>query len=63
MFVDASAIVAILNQEPEADTFSDTIEESGEAITSPIAVFEATLAVCVSVTPRSKRPPPTSTNS
>jgi ribonuclease VapC len=46
MFADASAIVAILNQEPEADTFSDAIEESGEAITSPIAVFEAALAVC-----------------
>jgi ribonuclease VapC len=46
MFVDASAIVAILNQEPEADRFSDAIEEGGEAITSPIAVFEATLAVC-----------------
>ncbi len=46
MFIDASAIVAILNQEPEADTFSDAIEQSGGAITSPLAVFEATLAVC-----------------
>jgi ribonuclease VapC len=46
MFVDASAIVAILNQEPEADRFSDAIEASGQAITSPIAIFEATLAIC-----------------
>ncbi|WP_428671753.1 type II toxin-antitoxin system VapC family toxin [Reyranella sp.] len=46
MFVDASAIVAILGQEPEADTFLDAIEEASVAITSPIAVFEATLAVC-----------------
>jgi ribonuclease VapC len=46
MFVDASAIVAILNQEPEADTYSDAIEKSSQAITSPIAVFEATLAIC-----------------
>lgn len=46
MFVDASAIVAILSQEPEADAFSDAIERSGKAITSPIAVFEATLALC-----------------
>jgi len=46
MFVDASAIVAILNQEPEADTFADAIEHSGEAVTSAIAVFEATLGLC-----------------
>jgi ribonuclease VapC len=46
MFVDASAIVAILNQETEADTFSDAIEQSGKAITSSIAAFEATLALC-----------------
>ncbi|WIM11982.1 type II toxin-antitoxin system VapC family toxin [Enhydrobacter sp.] len=47
MFVDASAIVAILNSEPEADTFADAIEASGgSAVTSPIAIFEAALALC-----------------
>jgi ribonuclease VapC len=46
MFVDASAIVAILNREPEADAFADAIERSAEPVTSPIAVFEATLGLC-----------------
>lgn len=46
MFVDASAIVAILNGEPEADLFADAIEASGGAATSPIALFEAALALC-----------------
>ena len=46
MFVDASAIVAILNREPEADAFADAIEDSEEAVTSAVAIFEATLALC-----------------
>ncbi|MCX7365025.1 MAG: type II toxin-antitoxin system VapC family toxin [Alphaproteobacteria bacterium] len=46
MFVDASAIVAILNREPEADAFADSIEDSEAAVTSAIAIFEATLALC-----------------
>lgn len=46
MFVDASAIVAILNREPEADAFADAIERSAAPVTSPIAVFEATLGLC-----------------
>jgi ribonuclease VapC len=46
MFVDASAIVAILNREPEADAFADAIEASGAAVTSGIAVFEAALGLC-----------------
>ena len=46
MFVDASAIVAILNAEPQADAFADAIEASGAAVTSPIAIFEAGLALC-----------------
>jgi ribonuclease VapC len=46
MFVDASAIVAILNREPQADAFADAIESSGSAVTSAIAIFEATLALC-----------------
>ena len=46
MFVDASAIVAILTREPEADAFADVLENSHSAITSPIAIFEAVLGIC-----------------
>ena len=46
MFVDASAIVAILTREPEADTLSDLLEAANAPITSPIAVFEAVLGIC-----------------
>lgn len=42
MFVDASAIVAILTREPEADL----IEQARQPITSPIAVFEAVAGLC-----------------
>ena len=46
MFVDASAIVAILTRESEADELADTIEKARTPITSPIAIFEATLGIC-----------------
>jgi ribonuclease VapC len=46
MFVDASAIVAILTGEPEADSLADALESARSAITSPIAIFEATMAIC-----------------
>lgn len=46
MFVDASAIVAILDREPEAELLADAIERNGSALTSAIAVFEATLGLC-----------------
>jgi ribonuclease VapC len=46
MFVDASAIVAILTREAEADAFADALDAAHSAITSPIAVFEAVLGVC-----------------
>jgi ribonuclease VapC len=42
MFVDASAIVAILTREPEADA----LESAQSPITSPIAIFEAALGIC-----------------
>jgi ribonuclease VapC len=45
-FVDASAIVAILTREPEADALANTLEEAQKPITSPVAVFEATLGIC-----------------
>ena len=45
-FVDASAIVAILTREPDADALANTLEEAQTPITSPVAVFEATLGIC-----------------
>ena len=46
MFVDASAIVAILTREADADELANTLEAARSPITSAIAVFEATLGVC-----------------
>jgi ribonuclease VapC len=46
MFVDASAIVAILTREPEADALSDALDRARSPISSPIAIFEAVLGIC-----------------
>ncbi|MEO8714392.1 MAG: type II toxin-antitoxin system VapC family toxin [Acetobacteraceae bacterium] len=46
MFVDASAIVAILTREPDAGALADLLESAPTPITSPIAVFEAALGLC-----------------
>jgi ribonuclease VapC len=46
MFVDASAIVAILTRERDADLLADVLEAATAPITSPIAIFEATLGIC-----------------
>lgn len=46
MFVDASAIVAILTREPEADELADLLDAAPAPITSPIAFFEAALGIC-----------------
>jgi ribonuclease VapC len=46
MFVDASAIVAILTREPEPDTLADALDAAGSPITSAIGVFEAVLGLC-----------------
>lgn len=46
MFVDASAIVAILTREPEADALTDLLQAARSPITSPIAVFEAVVGIC-----------------
>jgi|SRR4051794_9294773 ribonuclease VapC len=46
MFVDASAVVAILTREPEADLLADVLENARSPITSPIAIFEAALGIC-----------------
>lgn len=45
VFVDASAIVAILTGESEAVAFARRLEATRSAVTSPIAVYEAALAV------------------
>jgi ribonuclease VapC len=46
MFVDASCMVAILTREPDADDLANALEGGAAPVTSPIAVFEATLGVC-----------------
>ncbi|MGK9233678.1 type II toxin-antitoxin system VapC family toxin [Inquilinus limosus] len=46
MFVDASAIVAILTREDGADALADRLEAARQPITSGIAVFEAVLGIC-----------------
>ncbi len=46
MFVDASAIVAILTREPEADALIHAVDTASSLVTSPIAVFEAVLGIC-----------------
>ncbi len=46
MFVDASAIVAILTRESEADALADVLESAQSPNTSPIAIFEAVLGIC-----------------
>jgi ribonuclease VapC len=46
MFVDASAIVAILTREPEADELADLLDVALAPTTSPIAIFEAALGIC-----------------
>ena len=46
MFVDASAIVAILTREVDADELANALDAARSPITSTIAVFEATLGVC-----------------
>jgi ribonuclease VapC len=46
MFVDASAILAILTREPDADALADLLEMARAPITSPLALFEATAGLC-----------------
>ncbi len=45
MFVDASAIVAILTGESGRDRLADRLDEARGATTSPLAVFEAVVAI------------------
>ena len=43
--VDASAIVAMLTREPDADTLVSALAASGRAETTPIAIYEAVLGL------------------
>lgn len=45
VFVDASAIVAILTKEDDADELSDRLDSFDIPITSPVAMFESALGV------------------
>lgn len=46
MFVDASALVAVLTQEPGFVTLVERIDQSQGSTTSALAVFETATAVC-----------------
>jgi ribonuclease VapC len=45
IFVDASALVAVSIREPEAGLFADILAREVEVLTSPLAIFEAALAI------------------
>jgi ribonuclease VapC len=45
MFVDSSALVAILTAEPERDSFLSTLQKAETTSTSAIAIYEASHAV------------------
>ena len=45
MFVDASAIVAILVEESDAATLTKRLEQAVQLCTSPIAVYEAVAGI------------------
>lgn len=46
MYVDASAIVAILNREPEAEALKGAFDaNSAKAFVSPLTIFEATVSL------------------
>lgn len=45
MFIDASAMVAMLTDEPEGDSFRALVAAASDPITSAIAVYESALAI------------------
>lgn len=45
VFIDASALVAIIATEPEAGSFDDRLTWYSERLTSPLAIWEAVRAV------------------
>jgi ribonuclease VapC len=45
MFVDASAIIAVLSDETESQRVSDALAKAPERFTSPVAVFETVISL------------------
>lgn len=45
MFVDASALVAIVAQEPGFETLQEKFDGAGSLITSPLSIYETALAL------------------
>ena len=45
-FVDSSVIVAVLSGEEDGETWAALIEAGSDKSTSPVAIYEATLALC-----------------
>jgi ribonuclease VapC len=45
MFVDASAMIAILVAEDDAAALARRLEQAAEPVTSPIAIYEAVLGI------------------
>lgn len=45
MVVDASAVIAIVADEPERSALLDKLESAHRVVISPVAVYEATLAL------------------
>lgn len=45
MFVDASALVAVLLKEADAQVYSAAMEAAERTLTSPIAIYEAVCAI------------------
>jgi ribonuclease VapC len=45
VFVDASAVVAILTEEADAEQLASALESAKEPVTSPIAVWEAAASI------------------
>jgi ribonuclease VapC len=46
IFVDASAIIAIMTREADCDRLVTALEQAPSAITSPIAFFKAVAGLC-----------------
>jgi ribonuclease VapC len=45
MFVDASALVAILAAEPDGDAIAQKLKSAKRRVSSPLAIYEAVLAI------------------
>lgn len=55
MFIDASALTALLTDEDEARELLARLQQTGTRLTSPLAVWEAAVAVARCSTFRSPR--------